>query len=229
MIRKQNKLSTKHSIVFWPTRYRLDLAVVKSRKSDYVPLIPSIGAVKRARKGNKISRFFRHIFEHKLTKRFMGGNIALMLVASSMSPFTQPIDIDAFSATTEESIVLNTHESIDYPVDLISVTQGYSFYHPAIDFDGITGDPIYPILPGTVMATGWSNRGYGNSILVSHGEDLVSLYAHLSEIHVKRGDSVSTHDIIGEMGNTGRSFGDHLHLEVRKNGKTVNPLALIGN
>lgn len=227
MIRVNTKFRSKRSIVLWPTRYRLDLSIVKSRNPDDRSLLSSLGRLRRVRKGNKLSRFFRHVFEKKSVKKLLGGNIALLLFASSISPFTSGIDVDAFSAGTNEPVILTTHESVSYPLEIISITQGYHAGHPAIDFDGITGDPVYSVLPGEVIATGWSNRGYGNSVLVSHGDDLVSLYAHLSKIFVKRGDKVNTRDILGEVGATGRSFGDHLHLEIRKDGKAINPLSLL--
>ena len=72
-----------------------------------------------------------------------------------------------------------------------------------------------------------SKYAYGKAILISHGEGISSLYAHLSKINVSKGQKVDTNTIIGEMGSSGRSSGDHLHLEVRKNGIPVNPYTIL--
>ncbi|MGI5854030.1 MAG: M23 family metallopeptidase [Bacillota bacterium] len=73
------------------------------------------------------------------------------------------------------------------------------------------------------MQAGW-NGGYGLSIVVDHGGGLKTRYAHLSKIYVKVGQKVKTGEKIGAVGSTGNSTGPHLHFEVIKNGKTVNPL-----
>ena len=69
--------------------------------------------------------------------------------------------------------------------------------------------------------------GYGNCIIVQHKNDFQTLYGHLSHIDVKDGQSVKTGDVIGKVGSTGRSTGTHLHYEVRKNGKPINPIKFL--
>ena len=69
--------------------------------------------------------------------------------------------------------------------------------------------------------------GYGFHVTVSHGEELSTLYAHLSEIYVKPGDRLARGQILGRMGSTGRSTGTHLHFEVRRGGVIVNPLPFL--
>ena len=93
--------------------------------------------------------------------------------------------------------------------------------------DGLTGDPITPIRKGKVLSISRSKFAYGNSIIVDHGEGMTSLYAHLSKIEVVEGQEVDTFDEIGKMGATGRSSGDHLHLEIRDHGVPVNPLTVL--
>ena len=68
---------------------------------------------------------------------------------------------------------------------------------------------------------------YGNAILINHGSGFLSLYAHLSKILVKKDDIVTNQTVIGKIGATGRAFGDHLHLEIYENGKTINPLSVL--
>lgn len=98
--------------------------------------------------------------------------------------------------------------------------------HAGIDMAGPVGTPIYAAGEGVVTFAGWQ-RGYGNVIKVEHALGTETRYAHLSRIAVKRGQKVSRGARIGDMGNTGRSTGPHLHYEVRVNGKAVNPLSFI--
>ena len=98
--------------------------------------------------------------------------------------------------------------------------------HPGIDFKGAKGDPVHVTANGKVAFTGWKG-GYGNCIIIQHKNDFQTLYGHLSHIDVKDGQDVNTGDVIGRVGSTGRSTGTHLHYEVRKNGKPVNPVKFL--
>lgn len=108
------------------------------------------------------------------------------------------------------------------------LAQYFSWYHPAIDIDNLGGGPIYAADSGTVTVSGWpDNYGYGNRIVIDHGNGFSTLYAHLSAMYVSPGQNISKGDVIGVMGSTGRSSGTHLHLEIRQNGVALNPLSLL--
>lgn len=98
--------------------------------------------------------------------------------------------------------------------------------HPGIDFRGAKGDPVHVTADGNVIFTG-RKGGYGNCIIVQHKNDFQTLYGHLSHIDVKEGQPVKTGDVIGKVGSTGRSTGTHLHYEVRKNGRPINPVKFL--
>ncbi|MEL7459722.1 MAG: M23 family metallopeptidase [Pseudomonadota bacterium] len=98
--------------------------------------------------------------------------------------------------------------------------------HNGTDFAGRHGLPIHTTADG-VVKTAARQSGYGNIVVVTHPNGLETRYAHLSKIHVKVGERVSRGDHIGDMGNTGRSTGTHLHYEIRVNGKPVNPMNFI--
>lgn len=137
------------------------------------------------------------------------------------------------AATNEVVSIDSTYNPIKteigtrFPVEKISITQTYSFIHPGLDLDGVTGDPIISIKKGTVVHVSREKFSYGNSVIIDHGNGLTSLYAHLSKIYVKEGQMVTTDTQIGEMGATGHAFGDHLHFEVRENGIRINPLSVL--
>lgn len=95
--------------------------------------------------------------------------------------------------------------------------------HEGIDLAGPVGSPVVAAEAGKVIRAGWYS-GYGKCIDISHGGGMVTRYAHLSRIDVSVGKSVQRGEIIGAVGNTGRSTGPHLHFEVRINGKPQNPM-----
>jgi len=152
--------------------------------------------------------------------------MAIMIIASSFLP-TQTSGSNLKEDTVIESNApFTTERGAQYPVKNIKITQGYYFFHPALDLDGITGDQIYPIMAGKVEAVEYSKFAYGNAVLIRHG-GITSLYAHLSKINVEAGDEVTNKTVIGEMGATGRSWGDHLHLEVRDHGIPISPFSVL--
>jgi len=97
-------------------------------------------------------------------------------------------------------------------------------FHKGMDFTAPTGTAIYATGDGKVFRADRKSRGYGNHVRIDHGYGYVTLYAHMSEIKVKAGQRVKRGDIIGLVGNTGKSKGPHLHYEVRKNGDAINPI-----
>jgi murein DD-endopeptidase MepM/ murein hydrolase activator NlpD len=102
--------------------------------------------------------------------------------------------------------------------------RGGAAMHPGIDLAGPYGTPIYATADGTVLRSGWNSGGYGNLIEVDHGRGITTRYGHLSGILVHAGDKITRGQLIGRMGSTGRSTGNHLHYEVRIDGRAVNPI-----
>ncbi len=212
-------------------RHRLDLRLVKKRQRDSIggTLFPSFEELRRVRRGNKISRFFRHIFEHKNIRKILGTNLAFVLLVSSFVPTKAAVEnneIEQVIISVNKTPLITEH-SLRYPVEKVIITQGYHFFHPGIDLDGRTGDNIYAIEKGVVQEIQYSRFAYGNSVILNHGNGITSLYAHLSKIDVLKNQKVSTSTKIGEMGASGYAFGDHLHLEIRQGGHPMNPLSVL--
>ena len=111
------------------------------------------------------------------------------------------------------------------------ISQGFRRGHYAIDISNRNRPPIFTADSGKVIKAsfGW-NGGYGNHIIVDHGNGMQTLYAHMQTLAVKVGDEVARGQIIGKMGNTGRVYGAtgiHLHFEVRIGGVKKSPLAYL--
>lgn len=103
---------------------------------------------------------------------------------------------------------------------------GYRSNHTGIDLACAKGTPVKATQAGTVAVVSYSNV-FGNYIIINHGSGYQSLYAHLSKTSVTRGQRVAQGTLIGNVGSTGYSTGDHLHFTVYKNGSLVNPQSLI--
>jgi murein DD-endopeptidase MepM/ murein hydrolase activator NlpD len=99
----------------------------------------------------------------------------------------------------------------------------YAWWHRGIDLSGNLGDPVYAVDTGTVVWAGPNSWGYGNMIMLDHGNGWQTLYAHLSQIYVRCGTQIYQGATIGAVGSTGHSTGPHLHFETRLNGDLPNP------
>ncbi len=155
------------------------------------------------------------------------------------SPVTQIVErgIRSESLSMGSYTVFQTTGMFCWPVvDLYTVTSPYGHrslgYHRGIDISGAnaSGKLIVAGAGGTVTEAGWSTGGYGNYVKLSHGNGVETLYAHMldNSIMVNPGDTVLKGQTIGRVGNTGYSFGAHLHFEVRVNGNRLDPAPFLG-
>ncbi|KPP95499.1 M23 family metallopeptidase [Erythrobacter sp. HL-111] len=118
------------------------------------------------------------------------------------------------------------------PASIARITSGFGYrrdpfnrrgaMHWGIDFGGEHGSPIFAAAKGHVTFAGWKS-GYGNLVEITHATGLMTRYAHMSRLDVKRGEEVEAGATLGGLGSTGRSTGPHLHFEVRLNNRAVNP------
>jgi len=138
--------------------------------------------------------------------------------------------------TSEKEKLLSAIPSIQ-PIknnDLTRMASGYGFrtdpfnksrkMHRGMDFTAPRNTPIYAASDGKVIRADSRSSGYGKHIRIDHGFGYLTLYAHLNKYNVKRGQKVQKGDIIGYVGSTGRSQAPHLHYEVQKDKKRINPL-----
>ena len=96
--------------------------------------------------------------------------------------------------------------------------------HTGIDFSAAKGTPVYATGDGVIVEVNTEFGGYGKSIIIDHGFGFTSRYAHLNDFNVKRGQKIKRGDQIGSVGNTGSATAPHVHYEVMKEGKYLNPV-----
>jgi murein DD-endopeptidase MepM/ murein hydrolase activator NlpD len=182
-------------------------------------------------KGNKISRVLRRIFEIKKIKEVIGINLILVVffsgaISRPISAFDLQAEPDSIVYAPDEVKVI-TEKAFSQPLDSFRISQGYHYYHRAIDLDEDFGQPVHSIANGIIKEVIFSQSGYGNYLVVNHGSGIKSLYAHLGEIKTKKGQEVSQGAILGTIGTSGWSTGPHLHLEIWENNQPINPLAVL--
>ncbi len=109
-----------------------------------------------------------------------------------------------------------------------NISQRFVWYHKGLDISNRSAPNVLAADSGTVVGAGWlDGYGYGNRVIIDHGNGYRTLYAHLSSAYVRSGQTVARGDAIGRMGCTGRCSGTHVHFEVIRNGGYLNPLSVL--
>jgi len=147
-----------------------------------------------------------------------------LMIPGGYKPYV-PRVVTAYSGPIPATAAKGTG-SFGWPVSG-RITQKYWTRHPGLDIGAPTGTPVYAADSGYVVSAGWSNVGYGNMILINHGNGYLTRYAHLSSLNVEVGDSVKKGQMIGRVGSTGNSTGPHLHFEIIRGGVHRNPYGLL--
>lgn len=97
-------------------------------------------------------------------------------------------------------------------------------FHAGLDFAAPQGSPVYATADGVVQLAGNTGNGYGNHVVINHGFSYETLYGHMVRVKVRAGQKVRRGEVVGWVGSTGKSTGPHLHYEVHKNGRDINPV-----
>ncbi len=104
---------------------------------------------------------------------------------------------------------------------------GRRAYHKGVDLRGEMHAPVHATADGVVVQVGYARRGYGHYVRIAHPDGEETLFGHLAKVSVQVGDTLSRGDVIGQLGNSGRSTGPHLHYEIRRHGEAFDPVAQI--
>jgi murein DD-endopeptidase MepM/ murein hydrolase activator NlpD len=169
-------------------------------------------------------------FLSRQTQQAMGGPFEAIAGAEDIDPRFERLGLSLARMAVLERALDGIPQVV--PASVESITSGFGYrrdpfngrgaMHAGMDFKGEVGAPIFAAADGRVTFAGWK-AGYGQTIEISHGNGMLTRYAHLSRIGVKVGQPVEAGATIGGLGNTGRSTGPHLHFEVRINDRAVNP------
>ena len=141
-----------------------------------------------------------------------------------------PIQRSEVSAAPEQQTAEIISSSFSKPLILPHpgyLSTKFSIQHPGIDIAAGLGMPIHPVIDGQITEAGRDIFGLGNFVTVSHENGFKSKYAHMGKIYAKVGQKVTSENILGEVGLTGRTSGPHTHLEITLNGKFIDPMRLL--
>lgn len=168
----------------------------------------------------------------RLDKSAMGGPLELLSSGSDgeMDPRFERLGLSLARMNALERGLDSIPQVAPAHVKMVTSSYGYrrdpftgrAAMHKGLDFKGPRGAPIYAAAKGKVAFVG-RRSGYGNTVEISHGNGLMTRYAHMSKFAAKVGQAIAAGDVIGAIGSTGRSTGPHLHFEVRINDRAVNP------
>jgi len=159
----------------------------------------------------------------EVERTIVSSNVTKEPVAEMLAVGTKQCTNVAVPSSTET--VLNGNGQFMWPVNggYISDTFISDRNHKGLDIAAAGGTAIYAAAAGTVIAAGWNTGGYGYFVMIDHGDGYATLYAHMSKVIATNGATVNCGDLIGEVGTTGDSTGNHLHFEVRYNNVCQNP------
>ena len=165
-------------------------------------------------------------------------NVGVNVVSDSLTSFDSKTNTVQIHDPLTGDVIKEISPIVTWPVKgVITLEFGesdwpYQIFHTGIDIAnpyGKQGDPITPFMKGKVIFAGEIFWGFGKHIIIDHGDNVTSLYGHLSKIFVYPGQEVKPGDIIGLEGSTGWSTGPHLHFQINVFGIPVNPRVFLGN
>ena len=234
-IAERYSVSTK--TILWENRLSGDDFIKPDQK---LTILPASGVSHRIKEGDTIDKLVNKYggdkeeiieFNQLASADAIKANDVLIVPGGKMpappapQPTTPKTITSIFSPDPPAGTTPTYGATFHWPTTSRKINQYYHWRHHGIDIDGTYSSPIYSADSGQVEATGW-NGGYGNRVVINHGGGRKTLYAHLSKIYVKPGQSVGRGETIGMMGCNGWCTGTHLHFETIINGQKVNPLSV---
>ncbi len=177
----------------------------------------------------------------------MKGNELFSSIVSTLNRLSNRILVQQTSFDEIQKLVANKEQLLArtpaiQPInnkDLTRVASGFGYridpiykttkMHAGIDFTAPQGTPVYATADGTVKTAGNTGNGYGNHVIVNHGYGYETLYGHMVRVKARNGQTVKRGEVIGWVGSTGKSTGPHLHYEVHKYNKPIDPIYFFYN
>ncbi len=182
-------------------------------------------------KSNFLSYHLRKVVEKFDIKKIIGFQLAstLFLAAVTLPQINLASSIIDVNQSNNQSLLTDhlTQLTFIWPLENAEISQGFRFFHPAIDLAAAENTPVFAMADGLVTKVVNSNWGYGNYLIIQHHNHYFSLYAHLDKILVKEKSQVKQQTVIATVGKSGWASGYHLHLEIRGPEGVVNPLEVL--
>ena len=228
-----SSIASKFGISADTIRWQNDLTKDKIKVGGTLQILPVTGIAHKVQKGDTvysiakkydaeaqaIVNFPFNTFSNDETFELAIGQTVIVpdgvMPAPSVTPRIRQVTPSAGTVVASGQFVWPTQGTI---------TQRYSWYHPGIDIANNAAPVVMAADAGRVEYAGWDASGYGNMVLIDHGNGYKTRYGHLSQIMVISGQTVARGNAVGKMGSTGRSTGTHLHFEIYKGGTRPNPL-----
>ncbi len=198
--------------------------------------IPDSARAKGIEKSQEISAI-QQMSDNKLVTNITTQLNNMLARASYQSKSYKEID----QMVSDKQTLLSSIPAIQ-PVsnkDLKQIASGFGYridpvykvtkFHAGLDFAAPQGTPIYATADGRVSSSGMDNGGYGNHVIIDHGHGYETLYGHMVRIKARAGHIVKRGELIGWVGNTGKSTGPHCHYEVHRKGTPVDPIYFFYN
>lgn len=187
---------------------------------------------------NKATQKIRRLLEHRRLKQVIGVNLLSVMVLLSQVSLPAAAQFNLSEGDLGIIVPLESLENIpeaeiatktgfQAPFHQFTITQSFHLSHLGVDLATSLGTNIRPVAAGVVERVESGRYGFGNSVLIDHGANLKSFYAHLGSIKVRENQSVTIEDQLGTVGLSGRTTGAHLHLEIWQNDRPLNPKAII--
>ncbi|OGL67112.1 hypothetical protein A3B21_04875 [Candidatus Uhrbacteria bacterium RIFCSPLOWO2_01_FULL_47_24] len=216
--------------VLWENKLTLYSTIRPGQKLAILPISGVSHIVRKGETLGAISKRYSTALDEVVELNQLADATAALtpgmkLVIPGGRPYSAPLPVlPRREVITPPSRVATLGGKLLWPIISKRITQYFTWRHAGLDIGDKTGAPIYAIEDGVVEAAGWGRGGWGNMVLVNHGNGMKTRYAHASKVLVKAGQQVTKGQTIASVGSTGRSTGPHLHLTIYVNGRPVNPL-----
>lgn len=209
------------------------------RPGDNLTIPPIDGVLHTVKKGDtvqKLATYYSTSAGDIIAWNKIGEDGALVIAESLLIPggripqapvrVVRPPSALFAGSKPADAVDVPAGDKMLWPTGATRITQYFGWRHTGVDLAGPTGTAIYAAADGIVEYSGWG-KGYGNTIVVNHGNGTKTRYAHASKLYVGKGAQVKKGETIAAIGSTGRSTGPHVHFEVVVNGKFKNPFSYI--
>ncbi|MEK9129853.1 MAG: M23 family metallopeptidase [Patescibacteria group bacterium] len=224
--------------ILWENNLR-ERSLIKP--GDALTILPTTGVIHTVTKGESLEKIAKkyEVSAEEILKTNELVNINLKINqkifipgGEKYFPAISPKRIFAknnwMSSSKKQILKGGSKRQFIWPTSGHNISQYSHWGHTAIDITGKNySSPIYASADGVIKTVIYSNRGYGRHVIIGHSNGISTLYGHMSKIFVNSGEKVEKGQVIGLLGNTGRSTGPHIHFEIRINGKKINPLIYI--